>query len=159
MTKKKDPADKKKMGRPTLYTPELADEICDATASSELGLIHLCAANPHWPDRATIFIWRRKHPDFNDKYTRAKEDQMEVCVEHLQEIMNEPHKYIDEESGLQKIDHNMIRLKMDAIKWQAGKLKPKKFGEAKVVEPNNSDVDEDCKKRYREMDEKNKKDC
>lgn len=158
MTKKKKPEDLKKVGRPTMYTPELADEICDAIASSELGLCHLVDQNPHWPERQVIFIWRRKHPEFDDKYTKAKEDQVEVSVEHMQEIMNEPHKYVDLETGFQKIDTGMLRLKMDAIRWQAGKLKPKKFGDAKVQEPTNTEVDEDCKKRYREMDEKNKKD-
>ena len=43
------------------------------------------------------------------------------------------------------------------MKWHASKLKPKKFGEAKAQEPNNTEVDDDCKKRYAEMDEKNRK--
>lgn len=158
MTKKKKPEELKKMGRPTMYTPELADEICDAVASSELGLCHLVDQHPNWPARQVIFIWRRKYPDFDDKYTKAKEAQVEVCVEHMQEIMNEPHKYEDMETGAIKIDHSMLRLKMDSIKWQAGKLKPKKFGEVKTQEVANTEVDEDCKKRYSEMDERNKKD-
>ena len=99
-TKRKDPKDFKKTGRPTDYTPQLADEICDAIASSELGLVHLVNAHPHWPHRGTIFIWMRKHPEFRDKYTLAKEDQQDVCVEYMQEILSEPHKYVDEETGL-----------------------------------------------------------
>jgi hypothetical protein len=122
-------------GRPTLYTPELADEICEAVASSELGLCHLVDKNPHWPHRANIFIWMRKYPDFRNKYTKAKEDQVEVSVEHMQEIMNEPHKYKDLETGLEKIDVPMLRLKMDAIRWQAGKLKRKKYGDEKQENP------------------------
>lgn len=157
MTKKKDPKDFKKLGRPTLYSPQLADEICDAIASSELGLCHLVDQNPHWPERQVIFIWRRKYPDFNDKYAKAKEDQTEVCVEHMQEIMNEPHKYIDAETGYQKIDTGMLRLKMDAIRWQAGKLKPKKFGDAKEQVPVHTEIDEDNKRRMKEMDERNRK--
>lgn len=162
MTKKKMPEELipkhlKKSGRPTMYTPELADEICDAIASSELGLCHLVDQNPHWPERQIIFIWRRRHPEFDDKYTRAKEAQVEVSVEHMQEIMNEPHKYEDYETGVIKIDHSMLRLKMDSIKWQASKLKPKKFGDNKVQELINTEVDEDCKKRYADMDKKNRK--
>lgn len=150
--------EKKKMGRPSKYTIELADEICAAIASSELGLAHLVEQNPHWPDRATIFTWRRVHEDFRHKYTQAKEDQTEVSVEYMQELMNEPHKCIDPETGLIKVDVPMMRLKMDAIKWQASKLKPRKFGEYKDQTPVNPEVDEDCKKRYQEMDERNKKD-
>lgn len=157
MTKKKKPEDLQKVGRKTMYTPELADEICDAIASSELGLCHLVDKNPHWPSREIIFIWRRRHPEFDHKYTCAKEAQVEVCVEHMQEIMHEPHKYIDLETGYQKIDHSMLKLKMDAIKWQASKLKPKKFGDSKTQEPVNTEVDEDCKKRYADLDKKNRK--
>lgn len=162
MTKKKKPEELipkplKKIGRPTKYTPELADEICDVIATSELGLMHLCNARSHWPDRANIFLWLRKYPEFRDKYTKAKEDQVEVSVEYMQELMNEPHKWIDEETGVQKLDHNMMRMKMDAIKWQASKLKPKKFGDAKEQETSNTDIDEDCKKRIKEMDERNRK--
>jgi hypothetical protein len=158
MTKKKRPEDLKPKGRPTKYTPELGEEICAAIACSELGLAHILDANPDFPARSTIFMWIRLYPDFKDKYTRAKEDQVEVSVEYMQELMNEPHKYVDEETGLFKLDHNMMRMKMDAIKWQAAKLKPKKFGESKTQEPNNNEVDEDCKKRMKEMDERNKKD-
>ena len=154
MTKKKEP---KKIGRPTQYNETIADEICDAIASSELGLCHLVDQNPHWPCRQQIFIWRRKYKEFDDKYTHAKEAQVEVSVEHMQEIMNEPHKYEDLETGFIKLDHNMLRLKMDAIKWQASKLKPKKFGDTKEQEPQNSALDEDCKKRYGDMDKRNRK--
>ena len=63
---------------------------------------------------------------FRDMYTRAKEDQTEVVVEYMQEVMNEPHKWKDQETGLTRIDVPMLRLKMDTMKWQAAKLKPKK---------------------------------
>lgn len=161
MNKNKKTKETKKTGRgrPTKYTPELGDEICEVISSSELGLLHLCNARPHWPDRATIFIWRRKHEDFRNKYTKAKEEQTEVCVEYMQEIMNEPHRYTDPETGRIIVDVPMLRVKIDTIKWQASKLKPKKFGDLKVQETTNSEIDEDLKKRMKEMDEKNRKDC
>ena len=153
MTGKKKAQDvpkvKKPIGRPTKYTKEIGQQICDAVASSELGLIHLVNANPHWPDRATIYMWRRKHPEFRDNYTQAKEDQTEVCVEYMQEMMNEPHKYVDEETGYTRLDVPMLRLKMDAIKWQASKLKPKKYA--------SNVLHEDVLKRKDELDERNKK--
>lgn len=124
-------------GRPTIYTEKLADEICDAIASSSLGLAHLCDQNPHWPARQHIFIWLRKYPDFYDKYAKAKENQVEVSVDYMNELMNEPHKYVDE-NGQNRVDVGMIRTKMDAIKWQAGKLKRKKYGDdIKEVESIN----------------------
>ncbi len=114
-------------GRPTKYTPELAEEICDSIASSSDGLSLLCSQNPHWPARQNIFIWLRKYSDFRDNYTRAKQQQGEVFVDHLQELMAEEHKYQDE-FGNERIDVGMLRLKIDTIKWQAGKLLPKQYG-------------------------------
>lgn len=146
-----------KIGRPTLYTSELADEICDAISSSEKALAHLCDENPHWPCRPQIFVWLRRYPEFADKYTRAKEHQVEVCVDYMQELMNEPHKLVDEETGGVKIDVAMLRTKMDAIKWQAGKLKPKKYGDNNKTEEVNHDIHNDAVKRKHELDEKNKK--
>jgi hypothetical protein len=90
-------------------------------------------------------------------YTKAKEDQTEVSVEYMQELMNEPHKYEDRETGQIKCDVPMMRLKMDAIKWQAAKLKPRKYGDFKQEDLSNTDIHEDSMKRKQEMDEKYKK--
>lgn len=117
-----------KKGAPTKYTEELANEICDAIASSRCGLQTLCQQNPHWPAKANIFIWLRKYPAFRDQYTRAKQDQGFVSVDYMQELMNEGHHYIDE-NGNERVDVGMLRVKIDAIKWQAEKLLSKQYGQ------------------------------
>jgi hypothetical protein len=158
MPKARKPNMDKPPGRPSSYTPEMGQEIADAIASSELGLIHLVNANPHWPDRATIFTWTRKQPHFHDLYYKAKEEQTETIVEYMQEVMAEPHKIVDEVTGKIKTDVPMLRLKMDTMKWHVAKLKPKKFGEMKTEEVANSDLHEDTMKRKAELDERNRKD-
>lgn len=156
-TSKKDQINYQKVGRHTKYTVELGQEICDAIASSELGLIHLINKNPHWPGRANIFQWLRLHPEFRDRYYKAKEDQVEVCVEYMQEILNEPHRVVDQH-GIEKVDVPLLKLKIDSMKWHVGKLKPKKYGDDyKNHDLENRAIEEDCKKRYEELDEKNKK--
>ena len=157
MTKKKELNEPKRWGGLQNIPAPLQRRLRLLLLHLSLGLIHLVNQNPHWPDRATIFTWRRIHDEFRDMYTRAKEDQTEVVVEYMQEVMNEPHKWKDQETGLTRIDVPMLRLKMDTMKWQAAKLKPKKFGDNKVQEPINTEVDEDCKKRYADMDKKNRK--
>jgi len=149
----------KKLGRPTIYTTILADEICDAISSSEKGLRQLCEENPHWPDRSNIFIWLRRYSEFQDQYTRAKEHQVEVSVDYMTELMNEPHYFVDDK-GRTRVDSSLLRTKMDAIKWQSGKLKPKKYGDIKLDESQekNAAIHEDTKKRKQELDEEKKKD-
>lgn len=158
MTKRKKPEDFKKPGRPTVYTEELAKEICDAIASYSEGLQVLCEQNPHWPTRACIFLWMRKYPGFFDMYARAKEQQAEVQVDYMLEIANEPHKYIDPETGAERIDSSMLRVKMDAIKWQAGKLAMKRYGDKTETIVTNPELLQDSLERKNKLDEKNKKD-
>ncbi len=148
-------ATKKRTGRPTLYTPELATEICDVIASHPNGLTKLCNERDHWPAPANIFIWLRKYPDFREQYTRAKVDQVDASINLMQEIMDEPHKYEDE-NGNSRVDVSLIRVKYDAIKWQASKLQPKQYGDTQP-EQQKGDLLEDSMKRKNELDEKNKK--
>lgn len=148
----------KPTGRPSLYTEELAEEICNAIASSNEGLEHLCAANPHWPERANIFIWMRKYPGFRDKYMSAKEQQAEVQVDYMLALANEPHKYVDPDTGFQRTDVPMLRVKMDAIKWQASKLAPKRFADKTETIISNPELLQDSIERKNKLDEKNKKD-
>ena len=144
-------------GRPTVYTEELAKEICDAIASSNEGLQALCEQHPHWPTRACIFLWMRRYPGFFDLYTRAKEQQAEVQVDYMLAIANEPHHYIDPETGAERIDSSMLRIKMDAIKWQASKLAQKRFGDKTETIVTNPELLQDSLERKNKLDEKNKK--
>jgi hypothetical protein len=148
---------KRRPGQPTKYNLQLATEICNAIASSHHGLFELCEQNPHWPPRSCIFLWLRKYKEFTDMYTKAKEDQTEVCVEYMQSLMNEPHKHYDEELKRDVCDIGMMRLKSDAIKWQTAKLKPRKYGEAKQEEIVSQEIHQDSIKRKKDMDEKYKK--
>lgn len=74
MAKKKNPEELLKSGRKTRYTEALADEICTAIASSGLGICELAFKNRrHWPSRQVIYDWRKRHPEFDYKYNKAKE--------------------------------------------------------------------------------------
>lgn len=146
---------RKPMGRPTLYTPELAQEICDVIASHPNGLTRLCNERPHWPHSANIFIWLRRHPEFREQYTRAKVDQVDVSINLMQEMMDEPHHYSDEK-GNDRVDVSLLRVKYDAIKWQASKLQPKQYGDF-VKEENKDGLLEDSLQRKHQLDEKNRK--
>lgn len=146
-------------GKPAKYSQELANEICETITTSELGLAHLCEANPHWPERSKIFKWIAKYPDFGHNYRKAKEQQTHICFEYMHELMNEPHIIIDPETGQHKVDSSLLRLKLDHYKWHVAKLKPKDYGDTKQLEVSNSELADDSKRRYQQqLDEKNKKD-
>jgi hypothetical protein len=81
----KFPQDKNKYngGRPSLYTPKLADEICMAILNGDKGIERLCKEHPHWPSKKTIFNWLNKNKDFQRKYGSAKQIQIDFLIDKL----------------------------------------------------------------------------
>ncbi len=61
------------MGRPSLYSVALTDEICRRVAEGET-LTSICD-DAHMPNRANVWIWQEKHPEFRDNLLRAREEQ------------------------------------------------------------------------------------
>jgi hypothetical protein len=112
-------------GRPSIYSQELADRICERLASGE-SLRSICRDDdmPSWP---AISKWLSEKPDFAAQYARAREDQAEAHADRIIEIA-------DDES----IDAHHKRIMVDARKWVASKLKPKRYGDKAEVEHSGS---------------------
>lgn len=124
------------MGRPTDYTEELADLVCDKLADGE-SMRTVCKPDD-MPDKSTVFRWIRKHEGFRDQYTRAKEESADSLVEEILDISDDATNdwmEINNEEGeikgykLNGENINRSRLRVDSRKWIASKLKPKKYGE------------------------------
>ena len=63
-----------KTGRPSIFTQELADTICERLANGE-SLKAICE-DDDMPDRWTVWKWDRdNHEGFSHKYARAREHQ------------------------------------------------------------------------------------
>lgn len=124
------------------YTPELGAEICDVIAHNRESLESLCKRHAHWPSPATIYKWAIHNPSFAEAYTRAKDVQVEAYVDDIMVIANDADAVFYDNDG--KPHFNTIklqrdRLKIDSIKWLAGKLKAKKYGEVKQDESKSDD--------------------
>lgn len=123
----------KKKGRPAFpYSDNLADEICEAIASSSKGLDPLCKANPHWPSRETIYQWLANNIAFSDKYARAKSRQAEVLVDEIIAISDDSSRdTLTNELGVTVSNNAAItrdKLRIDSRKWLAAKLLPRLYG-------------------------------
>lgn len=81
------------------------------------------------PNRKTFFEWVDDDDVKCNQYVRAMDQRTELKFESIEaDYMEEPQR--DPESG--KIDTGWVqlqRLKIDAKKWELGKLKPKKYGD------------------------------
>lgn len=129
------------IGRPTDYNEQVADLICERLADGE-SLRSICA-DEAMPSKATVFRWLGKHKAFQDQYARAREEQAEALADDLVDIADEQCTMVravkhgttddDGEGNTEVIfDATAVarnRLRIDARKWVASKLKPKKYGE------------------------------
>lgn len=102
-------------GRPSSYTPEKAAAICARLAAGE-PLVRICR-DESLPDVVTVYRWIAAYEDFRNMYARAREDQADTLADEIAEIA-------DSED-----DPNKARVRIDARKWVAAKLKPRKYGE------------------------------
>jgi hypothetical protein len=119
------------MGRPSKYSQRLADEICERIAEGE-SLRKICLADD-MPNKATVFRWLATHKEFSDQYARARDAQADALADEILDIADDGANdtYTDDE-GNERTDHDVIarsRLRVDARKWIASKLKPKVYGD------------------------------
>jgi hypothetical protein len=128
---------KKKQGRPTIYSEELANRICQIVATNVEGLPTLCNKFDEMPHEDTIKQWRWEKPLFSAKYAEAKRFQAELMAESLEELMRDAEKdAFHDEHGNRRLDSGLLglaRLRVDTRKWQASKLAPKIYGDKQTV--------------------------
>jgi hypothetical protein len=105
------------MGRPSSFTPELADEICRRCVMESL---HKVSQSEDMPAESTIYLWLLDQPTFSEKYTRAREARAFRRAESVDEIM--------EKVATGQLDPKAARVLLDAIKWQTEKENRKAFG-------------------------------
>lgn len=111
------------MGRPTDFTSELADAICERLADGE-SLRSICRGND-MPNKATVFRWLASNKQFSDQYARAREAQADSLVDDVIDIADGVKAARE---GAEP-DVQRDRLAVDARKWLAGKMRPKVYGE------------------------------
>jgi hypothetical protein len=115
------------MGRPSLYTPEVADSICERLAEGE-SLRSICR-DEAMPALSSVFKWLNLHAEFADQYTRAREEQAEALADEIVGIADNDCMEVEDSAVLTARD----RLRVEARKWVASKLKPKKYGDRQVL--------------------------
>ena len=124
------PAKGKKIGAPSIFTQHIADTIC--TRLSEGESLKSITLDEEMPNRATVYRWLAADPAFCDMYTRAREDQADTNADEILAIADEmPPEYTDEK-GRTSLDQTYLawqKQRIEARKWTAMKLKPKKYGE------------------------------
>lgn len=105
-----------KPGRPSSYSDEVAEIICDRIAQGEsLGAI--CADHGISPN--TVRRWLDAESAFSARYARARQMQAEVLAEKIRSVAD----LCTTETAAGD------RVKIGAYQWLAGRLDPKRWGD------------------------------
>jgi hypothetical protein len=107
------------MGRPSEYTDEEADRICAWIAEGR-SLRSYCRLEHRGLD--TVYRWLRERKDFRERYARAHDDRADSLADEIVDIADEAAT-----GSMEEIQ--AARLRVDARKWVASKLKPTKWGD------------------------------
>jgi hypothetical protein len=122
------------MARPSNYTVEQADAICEHIASGK-SLVSWCNEDRR-PAYTTVMRWIQQQPEFRNKYAGAREAQADYLAEEIVQIADTPllgvTTKVDDSGKRETTEGDMLqhrRLQVDARKWYASKLAPKKYGD------------------------------
>lgn len=122
------------IGRPTVYTKELADTICEKIALGD-SMRTVCKADG-MPAMSTIFRWLRDDKDFQEQYARACEERTEAFSEDILDIADDgTNDWMEiNRNGHESWELNgealqRSKLRVDTRKWIMSKMKPKKYGD------------------------------
>jgi len=113
-------ADMAESGRPSIYTLELAAEVCRRMEAGE-SVRSICRSED-MPDEATVRLWARENREgFSAQYAMASETRMDCLADEILEIA-------DDRSG----DPARDRLRLDSRKWLMSKVAPKRWGDRTI---------------------------
>ena len=100
--------------------PEIIEELLMRLSNGE-SLSSICE-DAHMPCDSAVKQWRRDDIDFAAAYNRAKAEYGEMAAEEMMELADEARFAPPELT-------QAYRLAVDARRWVAGKLAPKRYGD------------------------------
>jgi hypothetical protein len=117
------------MGRPSSFTQEIADEICERLAKDE-SLASICR-DERMPDVTTVYRWKGANDQFRQDYARARTDQGHTVADVIGDIRK----------GILngEIEPDVGKAAADLAKWEASRRAARDFGDKTLVgsDPDN----------------------
>lgn len=130
---KKEPT---KRGRPSLYTPQIAAEICERLGKGE-PLAQICR-DEGMPGVQTVSDWREKSEEFSVMIARAREEGFDAIASGCLEIADDARNdfmetfAIDDDTSAYKLNGEHIqrsKLRIETRLKLLAKWDPKRYGD------------------------------
>lgn len=136
-------SDKNKGGRPSKYTPELIEAICERISQGE-PMAQICR-DDGMPDRSTIWDWQQANEDVSQRIARAREAGFDAIADECFEIAdNSRNDYIealaaagDEKAEQARVNGEHIqrsKLRVETRLKLLAKWDPKRYGDKQQIE-------------------------
>ena len=116
------------VGRPSSYTDEIADVICERMINGE-NFSQICE-DAEMPSRAALYRWRAARPDFDARCARAREALADFLLDKLEAMAD----------ATTELNVNSQRLKISVAQWRAEKMAPRTLGPRVNTEITSSTV-------------------
>jgi hypothetical protein len=126
--------------RPTKFSEELFENICNQISTTSIGLHKIC--KEVGISAVTFFEWLKEDTELSNRYARAREAQAELLADQIIEIADDSthdtKTIVGKAGDLIEVENtewtNRSKLRVEARKWIAAKLKPKKYGDKVEVD-------------------------
>lgn len=134
------------MGRPSKYTPELAEIICARIADGQ-SLREICKAD-EFPDRVTVLRWVFANEDFRHQYERARQVATETMMDEVKDIADDSsNDYMERLNSKGEFvgwaengdSTKRAQLRITTRQWIAERMAPKRWGSKQQVTHQNPD--------------------
>ena len=135
---------KRRPGAPSSFSWDIAEEILERMIAGE-SLRKICE-DAHTPKITTVLRWvangEKEDADddfreFRDQYARARELQADVMFDRAMDEAVKAAELVMLEADESRKSSAVVqaqKLIVDTIKWHAGKIRPKKYGELVKLE-------------------------
>ena len=103
-----------KVGRPSKFTQEIADQICDLMIAGS-DLVDACEALKL--NRRTVYRWMHENPDFDAQCARAREALTEFRIKKIRDKIAT--------AQADGVDPQLLKIQVSFEQWEAEKIAPR----------------------------------
>jgi len=127
------------------FDQAVADVICDRLIGGE-SLRKICL-DEGMPSAALVCKWLGQNEAFREQYAHARDAQADTLADEILDIADDgSNDYMNDEERGEVYNGDAVqrsKLRVDARKWIAAKLKPKKYGDRIDVTSGNEPIQMD----------------